>query len=95
MVVATASNWFLYIIETECGLLYTGISTNVQRRFKEHQKDKKKAAKFFRGRKPKAVVYQISCANRSEASQLECKIKKLSRLQKQQLIKNSDDLRPS
>ena len=78
------------MIETQCGALYTGITTDVSRRFHEHQFDKKKGAKFFRAKKAKALVFQQSCKNRSEASQLEAKIKKLSKAQKQQLIIQQD-----
>ncbi|NRB37398.1 MAG: GIY-YIG nuclease family protein [Pseudomonadales bacterium] len=80
------SRWTVYIIETECGLYYTGISTDTQRRFGEHKNDKKKGAKFFRGRKPKQIVYRQGCENRSEASKQEAAIKKLSKIKKHQLI---------
>lgn len=81
--------WFVYMIETECGFYYTGISTDIVRRFDEHKNDKRKGAKFFRGRKPKAIVYQESCNNRSEASKREAAIKKMHRREKQKLIKSS------
>ncbi len=74
------------MVETECGALYTGITTDVERRFQEHLNDKKKGAKFFRAKKAKALVFQQGCRNRSEASQLEAKVKKYSAQQKRQLI---------
>lgn len=86
-----SSSWWLYMIETECGFLYTGITTDVERRFNEHRFNKKKAAKFFRGRKAKQVVYRQYCENRSQASQLEAHIKKLSRTQKLDLIKHKNN----
>ena len=75
------------MIEADDGALYTGISTDVERRFKEHQYDKQKAAKFFRAKKAKAIVFQQACENRSEASKQEAAIKKLNRNQKLAIIR--------
>ena len=72
--------WFVYIIESSDGLLYTGITTDVERRFREHQGllGKGKGAKFFRGRRPEAIVYTEAQSNRSDASRREAEIKKMS-----------------
>lgn len=85
------SNWFVYIIKTNKNNLYTGISTDVERRFDEHldafnRKPKAKGAKFFYSQKPLEVIYQQSFTSRSEASKQEAAIKKLSRQQKLKLI---------
>jgi len=77
--------WFVYIVETEKGVLYTGITTDVERRFSEHC-DSKKGAKFFRGHKPKKVVYRETCKDRSTASKREYEIKKMTRDKKLKLI---------
>ncbi len=77
--------WTVYIIEASDDSRYTGISTDVQRRWQEHM-DGKTGAKFFRGRKPRRLVYQQSVSDRSQASQLEAEIKKLSRAKKLELI---------
>lgn len=77
--------WFVYIIEADDHSLYTGISTDVERRFQEHF-DKPVGAKYFNGRKPVQVVYREGGHNRSTASKRESEIKKLSRQQKQALI---------
>ena len=66
------------------GSLYTGISTDVNRRYKEHGTPK--GAKYFRGRVPLKLAYQESQHNRSSASKREVEIKKLSRNAKEQLI---------
>ncbi|MCK5883058.1 MAG: GIY-YIG nuclease family protein [Bacteriovoracaceae bacterium] len=79
------SDWFLYIIETEDGKLYTGITTDVDRRFQEHC-GKKKGAKFFRSSIPKQIVYREKVENRSIASKREARIKKLTRANKIKLI---------
>jgi len=85
--------WFVYIVSTQCNTLYTGITTNVERRFSEHEAcfkgESKKGAKYFRGRKPMEVVYTESCENRSIASKRECEIKKMKKIAKKKLIGRS------
>ena len=80
--------WWLYLVRTADGSLYTGISTDVQRRFAEHEnKDgKNKGAKALRGKTPLNLVFQIVVGNRSDALKLEYKVKRLSRAQKEELI---------
>ncbi len=80
-------NWQVYIIQTKTGKLYTGITTDLNRRFTEHSN--KKGAKYFRLEKPLGVVFTETCQNRSEATKRELEIKKLNRDEKLQLIKNS------
>ncbi|UTA46495.1 GIY-YIG nuclease family protein [Simiduia sp. 21SJ11W-1] len=81
---AQSKLWFVYIIETSDQRLYTGITTDVQRRFEQHAMGR--GAKFFRGRRPVRVCYRESHPDRSSASKREWHIKQLSRRQKQQLI---------
>ena len=78
-------SWSIYIIEASDQTYYTGISTNVERRFEEHLTGKQ-GAKFFNGRKPVAVVYREDGHDRSSASRREAEIKKLSRREKGALI---------
>jgi putative endonuclease len=79
------SNWSVYIIRATDQSLYTGITTDVERRFAEHQSGRA-GAKYFRGRSPVEVVFIESEHNRSSASIREAQIKKLSREQKLELI---------
>ncbi len=72
--------WYVYIIEADDGSLYTGITTDVERRFEAHTN--KKGAKYFYSRRPVRVLYVEECVNRSEASKREYAIKQLSRGQK-------------
>jgi len=83
-----ASAWFVYMILTAKGRLYTGVSTDPERRFIEHLCDPKKGAKFFRSDSPEKIVYLESVENYSEALKREIAIKKLPRKSKQQLIMN-------
>ena len=80
-----ADNWSLYIIEANDATLYTGITTDVERRFNEHL-DGSRGARYFNGRSPLRVVYREDGHSRSSASRREAAIKKLSRRDKQRLV---------
>jgi len=79
------SNWFVYIVEAKNGHLYTGITTDLARRFAEHQ-SKQSGAKFFNTSAAKEMVFQESHPDRSSASKREAAIKKLSHKAKIDLI---------
>ena len=87
---STDKSWFVYMVETEKGRLYTGISTDIERRFKEHlathQGTSSRGAKYFRSDRPLRVVYQELQKNRALASQRESALKKLSASQKKALV---------
>ena len=85
------TDWLVYIIEADDDSLYTGITTDVERRFSEHMRQKSGGARYFSGRKPKRVVYAESGHTRSSASRREAEIKKLSRVDKQALVRAADD----
>jgi|TARA_B110000495_G_C22765878_1_gene448305 putative endonuclease len=88
------AQWSLYLIRTAQASLYTGVTTDVQRRFAEHEnRDKKnKGAKALRGKGPLKLVFKIVVGNRSDALKLEYKVKKLSRTDKQRLISRTSKL---
>jgi putative endonuclease len=92
-VVSTASEdkcWFVYMVETEKGKLYTGISTDVERRFSEHLSthlgNSTLGAKYFRSDKPLRVAYCEKAANRSSATKREREIKKMNASGKKRLL---------
>ncbi|MEZ5529846.1 MAG: GIY-YIG nuclease family protein [Porticoccaceae bacterium] len=78
-------SWFVYMIEASDGSLYTGITTDVERRFVEHREGKQ-GARYFNGREPQRVVYVEPAEDRSSASRREAAIKQLRRQQKLELI---------
>ena len=78
-------SWSLYIIEASDTSLYTGITTDVERRFDEHLQGPR-GARYFNGRNPSRIVYREDGHSRSSASRREAQIKKLSRTEKQNLI---------
>ena len=81
----STSRWFVYMIRASDDSLYTGITTDVERRFKEHC-GSQKGARLFRGRQPLEVVYTENHPDRSSALRREAVIKKLSRGLKLELI---------
>lgn len=85
------ASWYLYIIESDDGSLYTGITMDLERRLREHQglEGKNKGAKFFRGRKAVGIRYTETYANRSEASKREAAVKKMSAASKRALFELS------
>lgn len=72
------SKWSVYMVRCGDGSLYTGIATDVDRRFSEHLEQGPKTAKYLRGRLPLELVYRKEIGNRSEASKEELRIKRLS-----------------
>ncbi len=81
------TNWSVYIIEVSDHSFYTGISTDVERRFEEHSTGPL-GAKFFNGRIPLKVIYREDGHTRSSASKREIEIKRLTRRDKETLIKS-------
>ena len=70
-------NWHVYIIRCSDGSLYTGITTDMDRRFKQHASGC--GARYFRGRQPKQLVYLESGHTRSSAGKREAEIKGMTR----------------
>ena len=80
------NNWFLYLIRCKHGQLYTGITTDVERRFEEHKSHDKKGSKYLRGKAPLRLVMKKRIGNKSLALKIEAKVKKLSKAKKELLV---------
>jgi len=78
-------NWRVYILNCADNTLYTGITTDIERRVNEHNKSNK-GARYTRTRRPVTLVYQEACKSRSDASRREYAIKQLNRTEKLKLI---------
>ena len=76
--------WYLYILRCGDGTLYTGITTDVEKRLEVHRSGK--GAKYTRGRAPLELVYREECGSHSDALKRESAIKKLTRIQKETII---------
>ncbi len=79
------ARWYLYLLLCRDGSLYTGITTNVQRRLLEHNKGI--ASRYTRSRLPVKLIYQEQCPDKSSALKREYAIKKLSRKEKEKYTK--------
>ena len=79
------SSWWVYIVRCADQTLYTGITTDLQRRVAEHNAGPA-GARYTRARRPVELVYQLACDDRSSASKREYQIKKLSPANKAKLI---------
>ncbi|MDE2031078.1 MAG: DUF45 domain-containing protein [Patescibacteria group bacterium] len=80
--------YYLYIVQCKDGSLYTGITTDLKRRLKEHNTSIL-GAKYTRARGPVRLVYVKDFPDRSSASIAEATTKKLSRIEKVNLIKEA------
>lgn len=78
------TSWYLYLIRSQDNRLYTGITTDVQRRFAEHQAGK--GAKALRGRGTLSLVFSQLIGSHSQALRIEYQIKQLSKIQKERLV---------
>jgi putative endonuclease len=74
----------VYLLECVDGTIYTGIATDVIRRFEEHKAGK--GASYTRSHKPKQILYTEECLDRSSALKREAEIKKLPRSAKILLV---------
>ena len=83
-------DWSVYMILASDQSLYTGITTNMERRWQQHSSGKG-GARFFRGRSPLALAYFETGHDRSSASRREIEIKKLTRPQKECLLSNESN----
>lgn len=80
--------WFVYIIRAGDNSLYTGVTTDVQRRFKEHNSQSKLTAKYLRGKLPLKLEAIINAESRKDATKLEAEIKRMTKLEKEKIIFN-------
>jgi putative endonuclease len=78
--------WYLYMVRCHDGSLYTGIATDVERRFGQHQGSGDGGSKYLRGRGPLALVFQKRVGDRSLALKVEARIKRLPKEKKETLI---------
>jgi len=81
------SDWSLYILECKDGSLYTGVTTDLERRLRKHNQGA--GSKYTRTRRPVKLVYNELIGNELLAKKREIEVKKLSRQNKLRLIKYS------
>ncbi len=81
----TASPWFVYILACADNSLYTGVTTDIERRLHEHN-HLISGAKYTRNKRPVTLVYVEEQPCRSTACKREYRIKQLSKAEKLELI---------
>ena len=79
--------WYLYIVRCRNGHLYTGITTDVERRLADHRAGR--GAKYLRGRGPLTLVFQQCIGKKGLALKIERQVKRLSKVKKEHYIKNT------
>ena len=79
-------DWHLYIVRTCRGALYTGVSTDVARRLREHGTRGGRGAKYLRAKTPLQLAYQIKLGDRSLALRAERRVKRLPKRHKERLV---------
>ena len=77
--------WKLYLLRCGDGTLYCGITTDVDARLEAHRSGR--GAKYTRGRGPLELVYREECGDHSAALKREIAVKKLTRQEKEELIR--------
>lgn len=77
--------WHLYIVRCGDGSLYTGITTDVERRLREHRRGGTRGAGYLRGRAPLEVVFAMPLADRGSALRAEFAVKQLDKARKELL----------
>ena len=82
--------YYTYMLRCENNSIYTGITTDVERRMKEHFNKDKKGAKYTKSHNPKKLECVWESENKILASKLEYRIKTLTKAQKEELIENKD-----
>lgn len=79
------NQWYTYIVKCSDNTLYTGVTTDLERRVNEHN-NSDKGAKYTKTRRPVKLVYNETYTDRSSSSKRESEIKKLSRIDKLKII---------
>ena len=88
------TDWWVYVIRAANGALYTGITTDLERRLKEHRAGRR-GARFFRTSRAQRLVYSEATRDRSSASRREAAIKRLTRAEKLRLVASAASRRRS
>ncbi len=79
--------WFVYMVRTAAGLLYTGISTDPSRRIRQHSGEITGGAKALKGKGPLVLAFTYPMPCRSSASKLEYQLKRWTKKDKELLLR--------
>lgn len=84
-----SARYWIYIIRTVDDRLYSGVTTDVARRFREHLAGGKRAARYLKAHPPKVLAFSMPIGTRSQAQKVEAHLKRLSRPCKEALIRQT------
>ena len=84
------SDWKVYLLRCSDNSLYTGITRDLNRRLDEHNHNDRLASAYTRARRPLKLVYQEPCIDRSNATKREAAIRKMTKAEKENLIKKAE-----
>jgi putative endonuclease len=82
--------WYVYMVRCRDGSLYTGIATDIDRRFAEHRSGK--GAKYLRGRSPLKLAFKVKIGKRALALKIERLIKGLPKSEKERIVAEGIDV---
>jgi len=83
-----SKTWSIYMVKGNDEKIYTGITTDVARRFEQHESAGTKGSKFLRGRGPLTLLIAMPVGNQSDALRIECRVKRLSRQKKEDMVRD-------
>ena len=83
------SDWYLYLIRCRDDTLYTGISTDVDRRFAQHQSEGYAGSRYLKGRGPLSLVFKEKLGSRSLALKVERRVKRMPKARKEKVVEVS------
>lgn len=78
--------WHVYLVRTQRGTLYTGIATDVPRRYAEHVAGGPRAARYLRGNRPSALAFHTPIGNRALALRVEARLKRMTKTDKEAIV---------
>ncbi len=84
-------SYYTYMLRCADGSLYTGITTDLVRRYAEHASGAFPGARYTAAHPPMGYACAFECPDRASASRLEYHIKRLTKAQKEALA-NGEDL---
>ncbi|CAI3794139.1 GIY-YIG nuclease family protein [Rheinheimera sp. MM224] len=84
---AVSTPWFVYMVRTATGALYTGISTDPTRRLRQHSGELTGGAKALKGKGPLQLAFTYGMPCRSSASKLEYQLKQWPKKDKELLLR--------
>ena len=78
-------SWFVYLLQCSDGSFYTGVTTDLERRVRQHNGEIVGGANYTRARRPVSLAWYEACENRSVAQQREYSVRRSPRLDKKRL----------